>query len=372
VLPLQVTVTLLTFIAASCIAILHGCTLIAGYHIIFAVGVVPLIFCAMIHFLPVLARSKSPGKFIHMLPVLALIGGVLLTSYLMFPQKISLGHYLGAAITIVAVGCLGIWTFQVRAKAIDAPHPCLNWYLASMGCLFIALCAILLEYLIPASRGELRLVHIHLNTLGFIGIAALATLQVLLPTIAKRFDPVVATRMHNQLKWVVSGTMVIAFSAAWMPNFAWIGVLLLAMPLLGILKSWSKLYLKEIFKVNDTASALAVALCGYATALAVGTAHAYSHPDLNPVAIFIISFLMPLVTGAVSYLLPLWVQPGKQMVWHQKAQKHLGFAGGLRALILLVGGVGVSLGYEMGWYLAIFVIGAFFLQALLLYKRIFV
>jgi hypothetical protein len=346
--------------------------MIARYHIIFAIGVVPLIFSVMIHFLPVLARSKNPGKFIRILPVLVLIGGVLITSYFIFPQKIPAGHYVGATIIIVAVCSLVIWCFRLRAIAIDMPHPCLNWYLASLVCLFIALGAILMGYFIPTQRNELRLIHIHLNTLGFIGITALGTLQVLLPTVAKRLDPNVATRMHNHLKWVVLGTMIIALSAAWYPNFAWIGVTMLAIQLLGILKSWIKLYLKEILKVNGAAPALAIALSGYAAALVIGTIHAYYQPELNPIAFFIISFLMPLVTGVVSYLLPIWVHPGQQMIWHQNARKHLGIVGGLRALTFFVGGVVVSLGHEAGWYLAIFAVGIFILQTLLLFIKVLV
>ena len=86
-LPFQVAVTLLTFIAASVLALLRGSAAIISYHIIFAIGVMPLILAAIVHFVPVLARSKGPGKFIRLLPLIALLGGILVTSYFAFPQK---------------------------------------------------------------------------------------------------------------------------------------------------------------------------------------------------------------------------------------------------------------------------------------------
>lgn len=368
-LPVQVAVTLLTFIAASILALSRGSAAIVSYHIIFAIGVVPLILGAMVHFVPVLARSRSPGKFIRLLPVGALLGGALVAAYFAFSQTLPAGRQLGAAIVMMAVASLAYWAYRTRSQAIGTPHPCLDWYLAAMACLFVAVGAILLGYFMPAQRAALRLLHLHLNTLGFIGITALGTLQVLLPTVVQRQDPGAATRMHKHLKWVVAGTVMTACGAAWHPGLAWIGVTLLAIPFSGICKSWLRLYGREMFKVHGAAPALAAALCGYAIALAMGTANAFHAADINPVASFIIAFLMPLVTGAVSYLLPLWLRPGRQTAWHQAARARLGFGGGLRALIFLAGGVMVGLGHGIGWYLAVVAASAFLAQTLLLFIR---
>jgi hypothetical protein len=135
VLQFQVAVTLLTFIAASIFVLFHGAAAIVSYHIIFAIGIVPLILGAMVHFLPVLARSKNPRILIRLLPVVALLGGLLVTSNFAFPHTAPAGHTLGAAIIIVAVASLGIWTYRLRIKAIGKPHPCLDWYLAAMACI---------------------------------------------------------------------------------------------------------------------------------------------------------------------------------------------------------------------------------------------
>lgn len=365
-LPLQVAVVILTFIAASMLAILSGRAAIVSYHIIFAMGIVPLILSAIVHFVPVLTRSKNPSRLITALPMAALIGGIIVTSYFAFPQAVPYGQYSGAAIIAIVVARLGYWAYHSGSKAIGAPHPCLNWYLAAMACLFIALGAILMTYFIPSQRAALRLLHLHLNTLGFIGITALGTLQVLLPTTAQRSDPEAAMRMRRHLKWVMAGTVFIACGAAWHTSFAWIGAALLAIPLVGIFKAWLPLYFREIFTLHDATPALASALCGYAIALIIGTAHAYHYASLNPVATFIIAFLMPLVTGAVSYLLPLWLHPGQQTAWHKAARKWLGFGAGLRAMVLLIGGVSAGLGYRLGWILAALAISTFLAQILLM------
>jgi hypothetical protein len=368
-LPAQVAVTLLTFIATSILAWSHGSAAIASDHIIFAIGIVPLILAAMVHFVPVLARSITPGKFIRLLPLAALFGGGLITSYFAFPQALPAGRPVGAAIVMMAVASLGIWTYRMRSRAIGTPHPCLDWYLAAMTCLFVAVGAILLGYFMPAQRVALRLLHLHLNTLGFIGITALGTLQVLLPTAAGRPDPVAAVRMRQQLKWVVAGTVMTACGAAWLPDLAWIGVILLTVPFAGIFTSWLRIYAKDIFKLHGAVPSLAAALCGYAIAVIIGTAQASHYPGINPVASFIVAFLMPLVTGAVSQLLPLWLRPGRQTAWHQAARVHMGFGGGLRAMIFLAGGLVAGLGDVIGWYLASCAATLFLAQTLLLFIR---
>lgn len=366
-LPFQAGIVLLTFLAASILTLSRGSAAIISYHIIFAIGVVPLILGAMVHFMPVLTRSKSPGKFIQLLPFTALLGGCLLTSYFVFPQTIPAGHYLGAAIIIIAVVSLGCWAYRLRSKAIGAPHPCLDWYLAALAFLFVAVGAILMGYLIPAQRAALRLLHLHINTLGFIGITALGTLQVLLPTAAQRQDPGAATRMHKHLKWVVAGTVMIACGSVWHPGLSWVGMMLIMIPFVAIFKAWLHLYAGEIFKLHGATPSLGAALCGYAVTVMLGAVHAFHHPYVSPVVAFIIAFLMPLVTGAVSYLLPLWLRPGQQTTWHQAARRHLGFGSGLRALIFLAGGVMVGLGHDIGWYLAIFTASTFLVQVLLLF-----
>ncbi|MDP2247974.1 MAG: hypothetical protein Q8J65_07555, partial [Nitrosomonadales bacterium] len=267
-----------------------------------------------------------------------------------------------------AVAILSFWAIHLRRKTIGTPHPCLDWYLAALACLFFGLFAILAELWLPSQRNALRLLHLHLNIMGFIGITALGTLQVLLPTVTHKPDPDAASRMRRHLKWILASTLITALSAAWAASFAWIGLVLLTIPLTGIFKSWLNHYAPQIFKLHDAAPSLAAALLGYTAMLLLGSANGYLHIEINLLAGFIIAFLMPLVTGAVSYLLPQWLRPGPQTDWHQKAHRQLGFGSGARALAMLFAGILASLGFKAGWALALLTVGTFIIQVLMLMR----
>ncbi|MDP2247696.1 MAG: hypothetical protein Q8J65_06160, partial [Nitrosomonadales bacterium] len=64
VLLVQTIITLLTFAAASFYFLIEEGTAIAGYHIIFALGIMPLILAAIAYFVPVLTRSGKTGRWI--------------------------------------------------------------------------------------------------------------------------------------------------------------------------------------------------------------------------------------------------------------------------------------------------------------------
>lgn len=337
-LPIQIALTLLAFVAASLLFLSGGSTAIASYHVVFAIGILPLILAAMAHFVPVLTRSGTTNRYIRFLPLVALAGGLLVVLYFTFPKVIPAAHYLGAIVSGRAIVAFAFWALRLRRKTIGPPHPCLDWYLAVLACLFVRLCAIVIGHWLPGQRAALRLLHLHLNILGFIGITALGTLQVLLPTAAQKPDPDVAIRMRLHLKWIVAGTLATAVAAAWHPAFAWIGLAILAVPLAVILTAWLQLYRSEIFAPHGAMPSLAAALAGYLVVLALGAANGYFRIGFNPIAAFIIALLMPLVIGAVSYLLPLWLRPGRQTPWHQAARRRMRFGSGARALILLIGG----------------------------------
>ena len=78
-------------------------------------------------------------------------------------------------------------------------HHGLDWYLAALSFLLLALLAIILMPLLPDQRNALRLFHLHANLLGFVGLATLGTLQVLLPTCMGKPDPGAALRLRSDL-----------------------------------------------------------------------------------------------------------------------------------------------------------------------------
>lgn len=369
-LPLQVAIALLAFVAAACLLLTGYGPAIAGYHLVFAVGILPLILAAMAHFIPVLTRSGgSAARSVRFIPLLATAGGIAVLLHFVFPGQFPDGHLVGALASGSAAGMLALWALRLRAKALGTPHAGLDWYLAALACLLLGLAAIAATGLWPAQRAPLRLLHLHMNILGFVGITAFGTLQVLLPTVAQTPDPDAGVRMRLHLKWIVAGTLATAIAAAWQPALAWAGLVLLAFPLLALLEAWWRLYRRAIFALHGAAPLLAAALPGYLLVLVMAADNGFSRSGYQPVAAFIVCFLMPLVTGAASHLLPLWLKPGRQDAWHQALRRQMGAWNGVRALLLLAGGAAVGHNLKSGWILALAAIGSFVIQTLLALLR---
>ena len=215
----------------------------------------------------------------------------------------------------------------------------------------------------PEQRLALKSLHLHLNTVGFIGLTAIATLQVLLPTVVGRPDKQAGTRLHQDLKWALGGTLLISIGAAWVKPLAYLGALLWIIPLMRLGKVWLTLYFPDIRQPHGAASSLAAALIGYFAVLLFGSLHAAG--ILSPADTahaFILAFLFPLVTGAVSYLLPIWARPGMQTAWHAQVRQRLGAGGGYRAVLFLAGGILLGLGWRGGLVLSVAALAAFLLQ----------
>lgn len=332
----------------------------AHAHIALAAGVMPLIFGAMTHFVPVLTRSKSPPAAIRIIPALILASGAL--AFFSFAATNEI-YYFSALLAFAAAAVFSGWAISRTSNPLNKPHPCLYWYLAALACLMLALAAVAAMALWPEQRQALKQLHLHLNTLGFVGMTAIATLQVLLPTAAGRFDPQAATRLSQDLKWALGGTLLVAVGAAWLKPLAWLGTLMWAIPLMRLGKGWLALYAKEILHFHGVPPSLAAALAGFAVALMFGALHAGGILGATGTShAFILAFLFPLVTGAASQLLPVWARPGPQTAWHAQTRQKLGLAGGLRGILFLAGGVLAGLGWRGGLLLAMAALIAFMVQ----------
>ncbi|MHB1590236.1 MAG: hypothetical protein ACYCTW_01705 [Sulfuricella sp.] len=202
----------------------------AHIHLALAVGVMPLILGAMSHFVPVLTRSSAPAASVLLIPWLALAAGALTVFSFIAPNP---AYYFAALLALAAATAFAGWIVRRARLALGKPHPCLYWYLAAIVCLMLALAAVAAMALWPEQRLALKRLHLHLNTLGFIGLTAIATLQVLLPTAVGRPDPQAATRLLQDLKWALGGTLLIAVGAAWLAPLAWLGALLWALRYCG-------------------------------------------------------------------------------------------------------------------------------------------
>jgi hypothetical protein len=180
--------------ATAILLALQGASPVAAAHAAFAVGAMPLVFAAMGHFVPVLTRSSGATGAIRRLPLAMQAAGLLALGALggWLP-----GWALHGALTIglVTTGVFLAWVLGKGRKALGRPHPGLAWYVAALSCLMLALLVIGLGLLWPPAYRLARLAHLHLNTLGFIGLSAIGTLHVLMPTALGRPDPLVAQRL---------------------------------------------------------------------------------------------------------------------------------------------------------------------------------
>lgn len=340
------------------LVVLAGAALLYGYgvlmpaapvHLGLAAGAMPLIFGAMLHFVPVLSRSAAPARTVQALPLAMLVAGALAFASFAFPVNPAGARDAAAGLGIAGAALLAVWIHRRGARSIGRPHPCLYWYLAAILCLALALSTVVLMRIWPEHYLALRRFHLHLNTLGFIGITAIGTLQVLVPTASGRPDPQAAQRLRSGLAWVVAGTLLVAVGSAVQVWLVWPGLILWLVPLLRLARAWWNLYRHEAFRLSGAVPALAAALCGFLLVLLHGAGHAAGVLSATGAsAAYIAAFLFPLVTGAATHLLPVWIRPGPQTAWHAAARARLGYLGAVRALLFLGGGAALGLGAAWG------------------------
>lgn len=327
-------------------------------HAAFALGAMPLIFAAMGHFVPVLTRGTGAEPAIRRLPLLLQVAGGLVVATL---AGVAPGGLLHGAIgvALAATGWMLAWAWRRGRTCLGKPHPGLAWYWASLVSLLLALGAILTGLLWPAAYPALRLAHLHLNTLGFIGLAAIGTLHVLMPTVLGRPDPQVALRLRRQLPWALAGVMASALAGV-APWLAGVGAVLLAGVMVDTLVAWVRgLGLRKI--VEDGA---AVALFGASVGLLVLIAAGFAHgvgwlPGRPAVVAFFGLFLLPLVTGALSQLLPVWRFPGPMNPARVRLRATLVRFGALRAALFVLGGALLAQGVGAGALLLAMGVGLF-------------
>jgi len=307
-----------------------------------------------------------------------LAGGALVVGALSLPE-LFWGRYTGALLAVTAASALLVWSRRRRAGMLGRPHPCLAWYETALACLVLALLAILASAVWPQQMIALHRLHLHLNTLGFVGLTAVSTLAVLLPTVAGRPDPQVGPRLRRDLPWALAGTLLVAIGSAWLGPLAWVGGALWAVPLVRLGTSWLRLYRAEILALHGAAPLLAAALAGLALSMVFGAMATITAADAfrpEPAPAFVSGFMLPLVSGAASQLLPVWLRPGVQSHWHAKLRGSLGRYGGVRAVLFCTGGIGAGMGHQWGlllgaatliWFLL--QAGAALLQAFIIKKR---
>lgn len=341
-LPLLALTTLVALACAVLLPITANVVPQLAAHIGFAMGVLPLILAAIIYFVPVLTRGRSAGVELMWIPTLALVAGLM--AVLGFARDFSaLLFSLSAGLAGIATLGLAGWT-SIRTRRMFGPrHRGLDWYLAALGFLLLALLAAGLMPVLPEQRTALRLFHLHANLLGFVGLAALGTLQVLLPTCLGRPDPDASRRLRSDVGWAAAGALLIAAGASLAPALALAGTLCYGIAVARMLNAWRRHFGIALLQMHGAAPSLVAASAGLLALLVLGVTHGFGWMSARPaIAGFVIAFLLPMVSGAAAYLLPIWLRPGSQGSWHHALRARLCRWGGLRGLVLLLLGLAIT------------------------------
>lgn len=351
ILPVLAVTALVALVSAAGLLVTGRDAPVLATHLAFAIGVMPLILAAMAYFIPVLTRGRQAGVAGWLPPLLALAGG-LVAVWAFAGDYSAMKTATGAALAGIGASVFATWALRSRSVMLGRPHPGLAWYLAALAMLVAALLAVMMMPIFPQWRQELRTFHLHVNLLGFIGMTALGTVQVLLPTCVGRPDPRAAQRLQRDL-WplivavaliAVAGMVATATGSAAARYMSIAGGGLYALVVLRIVADWLRLFRAEILSPHGAAASLFAAIAGFAGLLLLGGLHALQQGSGRAaVPGFVVAFLLPLVSGAVAQLLPVWLRPGPQDAWHAALRFRLGRWGGVRGLLLAAAGLLLSL-----------------------------
>lgn len=336
------------FIVALVLSVLGTVSALAATHLVLTVAILPLIVAAMTHFVPVLTRGAGASRPLLLLPLLLQGAGLLVVLH--FSGEAGVGAlHAAAGIALLVASAFACWLIFRARHTLGKPHPCWRWYLAAVAFLMLGLALVPAMYAWPVLRQSLRLLHLHLNTLGFIGLTAIATLQVLLPTVLSGPDAEATARLRRDLPLACAGVLACGLGAAfWWPlSLAGAGLLFAIAARIGI--AWLKRYGWRTLVGDGASAALLAALCGFMLLLVFGAWHG---PGLmrgtDAVSAFMVLFLLPLVTGALSQLLPVWRYPGRRLPARDRMRELLARGGAMRAALFVAGGVLLAFGQPEG------------------------
>jgi hypothetical protein len=289
---------------------------------------------------------------VWLVPVTLQFAGVLVVLY--FQGEAGTGA-LHAAAGLSLLSCVGLsaWLIRRAKLTLGKPHPGWRWYLAAIACLGAGLALVPVMSVWPELWPSLRLLHLHLNTLGFVGLTAVGTLQVLMPTILSGPDAEASIRLKQDLLPALVGVGLIVMGAAFWWPLSLLGSLSLAYVVVRLGRSWLTRYGFRTILNSGAAASLACALIGLLMLIVFGVAHGFGFlSGHDAVPAFFAGFLMPLVTGALSQLLPVWCVPGRRTAMRDRLHKILAAGGAIRSLFFLGGGVLLAFGQNAGFWLA--------------------
>jgi hypothetical protein len=122
---------------------------------------------------------------------------------------------------------------------------------------------------------------------------------------------------------------------------------------------------KFIWGWHRSSASLGLAVFGLIAVLITAGFHAAGVQSSGvTMQVFFFVFLFPLVTGAVSYLLPVWLWPARNTAVYECAARRLAWGSGARSLVFLAAGVMACSGMRGAVYLAGVGILVFLLQVI--------
>ncbi len=364
------SLTLLSLLGSAILAVSGLGSRLAVLHLAFAVGIVPLIFAAMSHFVPVLTRTGDPGRWIGRLPAVAQLAGLGVVGAMegLLPHDVLPA---AAVVDLVLAAILLNWIAARVRACIGSPHPGWRWYGAALGCLMLALLAVVWMTLWPQHWHGLRLFHLHLNTIGLVGLAALGTLPVLLPTALAQPDPEASGWLRRRLWLVAGGAVAVATGSAILWPFAVPGAALLLVAALGLIGQWIRRFGLRLLLSDGVTASLLAAVAGLILVLITGVAHgAGLMPGRPSLLAWGAGFLLPLVTGALSQLLPVWRWPGPQIAARVEMRRRLAATGSWRAALFFSAAVALVSGFDRLAMLLLAAAALLFLGGLLQVVRV--
>lgn len=354
-------------VAALCCLVLAGLAGAAGVgtpaavaHLAFAGGIVPLIFAAMIHFVPVLTRTGDPPAAVRRLPWLAQASGGLAVAgffgVLPYPAV-----FMAACIDFGLAAALLTWIVRRARAALGTPHPGWRWYAAAVLLLMTALLAVLAMGIWPEHWPSWRRLHLHLNTLGLVGLAAFGTLPLLLPTALGQPDPQAAGWLRRRLWPQVAAVLLLAVGSALYWPLAVAGAAILVVLALGLVAHWLRRFEAAALLGDGAVAALLAAVAGWLLCLFAGALHGAGLVAARPtLAAWAATFLLPLVSGALTQLLPVWRHPGMRTSARDAMRDCLAVGGRWRGLLFFAAGLafiadaampaGFLVGSALGWF----------------------
>lgn len=341
-----VAVTILALLAAAGLTLAGQGVPVAVAHLAFAVGVVPLILAAMGHFVPVLTRTGDLPRSIRSLPAAAQLAGLLAVLAMEGLVPRWLLHLAATADFLLAAAMLSWIAGRVRS-CLGSPHPGWRWYGAALGCLMLAMAVVPPLASMPAFYANLRAFHLHMNVLGLVGLAALGTLPVLLPTALGKPDPEAAGWLRRRLWFVAGGAMTVAIGATFFWPVAVAGAASLLIITLSLAAQWWRRFGPALLLGDGVAASLLAAVAGLVVLIMAGVVHGAGLIPARPaIAAWGAGFLLPLITGALSQLLPVWRWPGPVTPARTLMRDRLAASGRWRGLFFFLAGIAVAAGQE--------------------------